>query len=160
RTLTTATLGSAGLCASGAPRDDLLFGQRLDVAGREPEPALEHVGRMLSQQWRRTDRWRGSVVAHRPGRHEVAIDLRVVHDLQVLALLHAAVFCQLLGVEHGPGRNAGGAQQPHRLMLIARPRPRLDQSVDLSLPLAAVLRGGKAGVVDEVVAPDDLQQAL
>src|SRR5581483_241637 len=142
------------------PRDDLLLYKRVDLALAEPEPAFQHLGRMLPQHGRSLHGRSGPVVADRPGRHHVAFDGRVIHGLQDAALVEGAVLGQLLGVQHRARRDAGGADDAHRLVLVVLDGPRRDDGVDLLLALGAVGGCLVALVADEVLAADHMQQPL
>ena len=65
---------------------------------------------------------------------------------------------QIAGVEHRAGRNAGGADQAHRLVLVVAQRPFGQHRVDLGFVPGARLARRKARVVDQVCLPDDFEQ--
>src|SRR5262249_58713171 len=67
---------------------------------------------------------------------------------------------QLERVEHRPRRYAGGADQLHRLFLGVLPGPGGDDLVDLRRAFAALGLGVVARVAAQVLAADDLEQAL
>jgi hypothetical protein len=46
-----------------------------------------------------TGRHRRTIVADRPSRHDVALDLRMIHGLQDAAMMECAILGQLLGIE-------------------------------------------------------------
>jgi hypothetical protein len=50
----------------------------------------------------------------------------------------------------------GGADQPHRLVLVVAPRPFGDHSVDFGFVLVSRLARGKARVVEYVLLPEHL----
>src|SRR5262245_53565933 len=137
-------------------RDDLVRCQAFDLTPAEPQPALEHLGRMLTQHGRRPYSHGRAVVPDWPSRHDITIDLRMVHGLQDAALVERAVLGQLLSIEHGPCRDASGTNDPHCLVLVVLARPRRHDGVDLLFTLGAVGRCLIALVADQILTPDQL----
>ena len=105
---------------------------------------------MLAEQRGGLDRGRGAVEAHRKGRHPQGPG-GVLHGLDDAALDKARLGKQIAGVEHRAGRNAGGADQPHRFVLVVAQRPVGHHRVDLGFVPGARLARRKARVVDQVL---------
>src|SRR5438128_10224 len=96
--------------------------------------------------------------AHRPGRlRHFAFAVR--HRLEDAALPKAGFVDQFLRIEDGAGRDADRAQLCHRLVLRALARPGGDDLVDLGLAFYAGIGSLVARIADEVLAPDQFQQA-
>ena len=123
--------------------------------GRASRPAPRGV---LAEQRRRFDFGRHAVEAHRPGRHR-HLALAVRHLLQDAALVEARFVDQLLRVEHRAGRDADRAELRHRLVLGALPGPGGDDLVNFRLVLQAGVRRVIARIADQILAPDQLQEA-
>jgi len=84
----------------------------------------------------------------------------MVHGLQDAALVECAVLGELLGIEHDAPRNAGGPDDPHRLVLVVLARPRRHDGVYLLFALGAIGGCRVALVTDQVLSADDLEQTL
>src|SRR5258708_13175297 len=108
---------------SPPPLDHSVCAQILDLPRAQAEPLAEDLAGVLTQERRRRDRQRLAVVAHRPCRHLEGPAAGMLHDLHDPAALEIGIVLQLHRVEHGAGRDTGGAEQPHPLALAALPRP-------------------------------------
>src|SRR5262249_10202366 len=98
--------------------------------------------------------------AHRPGRHLDLPGYRVVDRLHDAALGKRCIVHQLERVEYGACRNAGGTEQLHCLFLAVLPGKVGDERIDLCAALAARLLGVVTRITAEILAADDLEQAL
>ena len=101
-----------------------------------------------------------AVEADGPGRHLDLAGRRVVDRLHDAALGERGVGHQLDRVEDRAGRDAGRADDLHRLFLGVLAGPGGDDLVDLGGMLAARVLGVVARVALEVLAADGLEQAL
>ena len=81
----------------------------------------------------------------------------VLHGLDDAALGKARLGQQIAGVEHRPGRHAGGADQPHRLVLVMPQRPFGHHRLDLGFVPGARLARRKARIVEQLGLPDTLR---
>ena len=72
---------------------------------------------------------------------------------------NALIVLQLHRIEHRARRNARVADPPHRLMLGVLPGPGGDDLIDLGLARDAIGRREVALVADQILAPDQFQQA-
>src|SRR5271163_2837264 len=144
--------------AAANASDDAVLSQTRHRGGVEAKPVGKYFGGMLAEQWRRFDGGRDTVKAHRPGRHRHRA-LAMRHRLQDAALPEAGFVDQLLRIEHCTGRYADRAQLCHRLVLRALAGPGGDDLVDLSLAFDAGVGGIVPRVADQILAPQQLQQA-
>ena len=124
-----------------------------------PSHSPKTSARVLSEQRGGLELWRLPVKAHRPGRHLERAG-RVLRRLQDAALGKARLVHQFHRVEHRTGRHPGGADQAHRLVLVAPLCPIGDHRVDLFDALAAGLRGLVARVADQILAAEKLEQPV
>ena len=81
------------------------------------------------------------------------------HRLQDPALVEARLVNQLLRIEHGASRDSDPAQLRHRLVLRTLAGPGGDEIVDLGLTFDAGIGSVVARVADQILSPDQLQQA-
>ena len=131
--------------------------QRSDLSGADAEPVVQHLVAMLAQERRRLQPWWLTIDPHRPARHlEVAV--RVLHHLHDAALFEAWLILQFQRVEDRAGRDPDAADQLHRLLLRVLAGPGADDRVKLLFVRDTVVAGGKAGVVDQLRAPDQFHQ--
>ena len=134
--------------------------QRRELLGAHAEPRAEHVVDVLAELRRRLDRRRRPIEAHRPGRHLDLACRRVVDGLHDAALGERRIVQQLQRVEHRTRWNAGRADQLHRLFLGVPAGPGGDDLVDLCPALGARRLGVITRVAAQILAADDLEQAL
>src|ERR1051326_8839076 len=103
--------------------NDALVLEPPGVALAEAEPAAEHLICVLAQERRRRDLRRLAVEADRKGRHP-QIAIRVMLRLDDAAAFKGRLGEETAGIHDGAGRDAGGAEDLHRLVLCVVLRPR------------------------------------
>src|SRR5689334_7035380 len=87
--------------------------QAADRVATQAEPVAQHFLIMLTQYRRRCHRRWPAVETHWPGRHAERAIPRVLDGLEDAALLEGLVVVEFHRVEHGAGRNTGGADDLH-----------------------------------------------
>src|SRR5271169_4011653 len=153
-----ARLHRSGGPAAASASDDAVLTQARDRGGVEAEPVGKHFFGVLAEQWSRFDFARNAVEAHRPGRHR-HFAFAVRHRLEDAALPKAGFVDQFLRIEDGADRDADRAQLCHRLVLRSLAGPGGDDLVDLGLAFYTGIGSLVARIADEVLAPDQFQQA-
>src|SRR5262245_39100110 len=152
-------LGALARCAS-LRLDDAFLTQGRELLGAHAEPTAEDVIDVLTEQRRRHDLCRRTVEAHRPGWHLDLAGRGVVDGLHDAALRKGGIVHEFQRVEYSACWHASGTEQLHGLFFAVLSRPGGDDLVDLRTTLAACLLCVVARITTEVLATDDLEQAL